>query len=110
MLAFTPTPEDNCPLLPQVAVPAGTPQFSGPPTIGLLSMLRWKVNPGSVVCCPCGTRVPLALVQPAAAAQIGPPAMPPLSRADQRLQTLWVPKLPACLLATAAVQLEKPLQ
>src|SRR5229473_125983 len=102
MLAFTPTPLESWPLDPKA-------EF----TMGLFSMLRWKINPGSVVCWFCVTVVPLALVQVVAGAtgaQIGPPPMPPLSRADHRLQTLCVEKLLNCLDVTAAVQLAKPVQ
>src|SRR5216683_6393335 len=99
MLAFTPTPLESWPLDPK-----------GEFTMGLFSMLRWKINPGSVVCWFCATVVPLALVQPVATPQIGPPPRPPLSRADHRLQTFCSEKFPNCLEATAAVQLAKPLQ
>src|SRR5713101_5133314 len=99
MLALLATPLESWPLAPNAEV-----------LMGLFSMLRWKINPGSVVCWFCVTVVPLAFVQPVATAQIGPPPMPPLSRADHRLQTLCVEKLLNCLLVTAAVQLVKPLQ
>src|SRR5712692_4434287 len=99
MLALLATPLESWPFAPNAEL-----------MMGLFSMLRWKINPGSVVCWLCATATPLALVQPPTVLQIGPPPMPPLSRADHRLQTLCVEKLLNCLDVTAAVQLAKPVQ
>src|SRR5690348_9561323 len=73
MLALSPTPPDIWPLQPKVpTLPAGEPGTQVA-AIGLFNMLRGKLNPG--------------VVPPP-----GAPLMPPLSRADQRLQTCWFAK------------------
>src|ERR1700730_6669245 len=110
MLALSPTPLVIWPLPPQVAVPGGVPQFSGPPMMGLFNMLREKLNPGSVFCWFCATVVPLAFVQPAAALQTGPPPIPPASRSLHMFQTLCVVRFALSLNTTAAVQLENAVQ
>src|SRR5439155_19378366 len=80
MLAFTPTPLESWPLLPNAEVLSG-----------LFNMLRAKLKPGTVV-------------------PPGPPPIPPLSRLDHKVQTLWRRKLLSCLVTPASVQLANPVQ